>query len=264
MLITSRSNPQVKQVRKLAQLKARRETDCFFVGGPHLVLEALAAEASVEQLLLCPELVETLEPEIRHRIAAAAADHTTLYLNRDVFATVSDRRDQFFGCAAVIHQRWTKLLDIVPQMGQVWLACHAIQYPANLGTMMRTLDAVGGTGLLLLGDSTDPYDPAAVRASQGSVFRHTLVQTNTAELAQWQQRHSLFFVGTSPQAHHDYRSVSYPRPCVVFMGNERSGLGPSEMELCQQLVSIPMLGQCDSLNVAVAAGLILYEAHYRQ
>ncbi len=264
MEITSRKNPQIKQIRKLNQVKERRSTGLYFAGGPHLVLEALAAATPMELLLLCPELLQNVAPDIQERLQAAASHHTTLYLNPDVFASLSERRDQYFGCAAVLRQQWTGLWDVQPQAGELWLACHAIQYPANLGTMMRTLDGVGGAGVLLLGDSTDPYDPAAVRASQGSVFRHTLVQTDVKELRHWHKAHSLFFVATSPGAQQDYRSVRYPRPCVVFMGNERSGLGAEEIGLCDQLVTIPMFGYCDSHNVAVAAGLILYEAHYRQ
>lgn len=111
----------------------------------------------------------------------------------------------------------------------------------------------------MLGDATDPYDPGAVRASMGAIFSQRLVRASMEELDAWKQRHGVMMVGTSDAASVDYRDAPYPRPLILLMGSEREGLAPEEALRCDQMVSIPMLGHGDSLNLAVATGVMLYE-----
>jgi TrmH family RNA methyltransferase len=128
---------------------------------------------------------------------------------------------------------------------------------------MRTADAVGCAGLILLGDTADPYHPDAVRASRGTLFALRLVRASVADLVAWTRRHGVGVVGTSPSAAVEYRGVRYARPLVLLMGSERAGLSAAERALCDRLVRIPMAGSSDSLNLAVSTGVLLYELYHQ-
>jgi RNA methyltransferase, TrmH family len=131
--------------------------------------------------------------------------------------------------------------------------------PGNLGTILRTNDAVGGRGVVLLDHSTDPYDPTAARASIGALFSQRLVKAGLDEFAEWKHRQSVPLVGTSGAAQADYQDYRYPQALVVLMGSEREGLDEKHLRLCDQVVRIPMVGRSDSLNLAVATAVVLYE-----
>ena len=135
----------------------------------------------------------------------------------------------------------------------------AVADPGNLGTIMRTADAVGCRGIILLGHSTDPYDPTAVKASMGALFSLELFQSDWQPFAQWQRDHRITLVGTSDHAETDYQAIKYRRPLVLLMGSERHGLSSEMMTACDHLVQIPMVGRSDSLNLAVASAVMLYE-----
>lgn len=163
------------------------------------------------------------------------------------------------GIGAVVRQKWLPL-DRVKLSGKLcWIACEDIQSPGNLGTILRTSDAVGGAGLILLGDATDPYDPATVRASMGAMFSQRLVRTTVNSLAQWKRQRQWLLVGTSPSGSIDYQSVAYTSPTIVLLGSERKGLSQELQSMCDLMVRIPMVGRSDSLNVAIATGIMLYE-----
>lgn len=140
-----------------------------------------------------------------------------------------------------------------------WLAAHSVRSPGNLGTIMRTAEAVSAAGIIMLGDNVDPFHPATVRASMGSIFSLTLVRTNFKSFASWASDNECFVVGTSPGAQLDFRLVAYPRRTIVFLGDERKGLSDEELAACSAVVSIPMVGDVDSLNVSIATGVMLYE-----
>ena len=151
-----------------------------------------------------------------------------------------------------------------PQSGPdaCWIALETIRSPGNLGTILRTCEAVGAAGLILLrprGAVIDPHDPDVVRASLGAVLSRRLVRATPSELRGWARRSDCVVVGATPKGSHDYRAVSYRRPVVLMLGDERKGLSPRQQALCDVTVRIPMAGRGDSLNVAVAAGVLLYE-----
>ncbi len=262
MRITSRSNQRIKEIRKLQSAKERRSSGQCLITGPHLVVEALQTKTPIQQLILAPELMAQLPQPVQELLAEAAKGISTLYTTPAVFETLGSRRDMFFGTAAVIEQQWTPLEQLQVHRGDIWVACDSLQYPANAGTILRTMDGAGAAGIMFTGDSTDPYDPAAIRASQGALFSKQHSRIDSKSLGTWIRRHDVHVVGTSPSAAGSYREAAYPRPCLLYMGNEQRGLGPEEMALCHELVRIPMAGRCDSLNVAVAAGLMLYEAFH--
>ena len=181
----------------------------------------------------------------------------------EVFASLSDKEGKH-GIGAVVCQRWDSLAAIPPEDGLCWIALESVQYPGNLGPILRVSDAVGGAGVLLIGHTADPYDPTAVRASTGAVLAQSLVRTCLEHFARWKHQHQITVVGASPAAEQDYREVAYPPPLALFLGSERHGLSPQEQALCDRMVRIPMVGRSDSLNLAVATSLLLYEVFHQR
>jgi RNA methyltransferase, TrmH family len=262
MVILSRHNARIKQIRGLRHRKYREESGLFFVEGIRLVAEAVQTRAEIETLVVAPSLLRSplacqIVDELRLRHVSCVE------VTPEVFDTLAVRNGAQ-GIGAVVRQRWERLEAVRLEDGRCWVAVDAVQYPGNLGTILRTCAAVGGAGVLLIGPATDPYDPSAVRATLGTLFSQRLVRASFAELAAWKRRHGYRLVGTSPAAVADYKGVAYQPPLVLFMGSERRGLSPEEQALCDLVVRIPMTGRCDSLNLGVAAGIVLYEIFNQQ
>jgi TrmH family RNA methyltransferase len=186
-----------------------------------------------------------------------------LEVSADVFRSISPREGPQ-GLGAVVRQHWQTLGRVDPSRDFCWVALDSAQDPGNVGTIMRTTDAVGGSGIILLGAGTDPYDPTSVRASMGAAVSLTLIRTTFDELVAWTRLHDVTLVGTSDTADVDYHDVRYRSPLVVLMGNEREGLSDRQQAACGAVVSIPMVGRSDSLNLAVATGVMLYEIFNQQ
>jgi len=182
-----------------------------------------------------------------------------LEVSAEVFERLSTK-DGPQGLAAVVGQQWEDLRRVQPQSGRPWVALESVADPGNLGTILRTSDGAGGAGVILLDNSTDPYDPSAVRASMGALFSQKIVRATSQEFADWKLSTHCALVGTSDAAREDYHGFAYPDPLVVLMGSERQGLSEDLLRLCDVVVSIPMLGKSDSLNLAVATALVLYES----
>ncbi len=257
MLISSLGNAQVKQIRLLAQRKERDRTGLFFIEGLRSTAEAVQLGAAITQLVVAPALLTSAFGQ------ALVAEHqsrggATLEVTPEVFASLS-AKDGPQGLGAVVRQRWEPLDNVRLGDELGWVVLDAVQDPGNLGTILRTADAVGCAGVVLLGSATDPYDPAAVRASMGALFAQRLVKADWATFIAWQRRHGYSLVGTSDAASLDYRAARYAPPTLLLMGSERQGLSAAQQAECDALVSIPMRGRSDSLNLAVATGVMLYE-----
>ena len=137
----------------------------------------------------------------------------------------------------------------------------AVRSEGNLGTLIRTSEAVGGAGFILVGPRIDPFDPAVVRASMGALFRQAFIRTTHGSLRNWLRRHRCRAVGASPDGSAELHRFDYPRPTILVLGEERGGLTPLQRELCSHLVRIPMVGAADSLNLGVAGSLLLYDVY---
>jgi len=261
MLITSLSNERIKAIRKLQDRKARRESGLFIIEGLRIVAEAAsqaaAGRARIDTLVVAPEL---LKSDYGQKLIAdqAARGVPVLEVSAEVFQRLSSKEGPQ-GIAAVVQQRWLALRDVALQPGDVRVALDSVADPGNLGTILRTLAATGGKGVILLDQSTDPYDPAAARGSMGALFTCDLVRASFAEFAGWQRACGYPVFGTSDKAQTDYHACRYPDSLVLLMGSERQGLQEHHLALCDAVVSIPMLGSSDSLNLAVATAVVLYE-----
>lgn len=261
MIITSPNNPRVKHIRKLHERKYRESYSQFFIEGLRIVAQAIEEGIEIEYLVVSDELLVS-------DFGASLVDQQKqggtpiLHVSGDIFKRIS-QKDGPQGLALVGKQSWHNLMQTAPLENELWLALDRIQDPGNLGTIIRTADAVGCSGLILLGNCTDPYDPAALRASMGAVFTVKIVKSPLEDFTLWRARYEIPVLGTSDQANTYYRSWSYPQRLVILMGSEREGLHGDLQGLCDEIVGIPMAGKSDSLNLAVATGVILYE-YYEQ
>ncbi|MBN9392413.1 MAG: RNA methyltransferase [Chloroflexi bacterium] len=262
MYISSRANPLIKQVRQLRQRKYRDETGLFYVEGIRLVVEALKSGNKIENLLVAPEL---LTSQFAHDFLKTAGSNglNKVEVSREVFESFALKENPQ-GLAAVLKAKWSSLPEVDRENPEVILALNEIQDPGNLGSIIRTADAVGLDTLALLGNCTDPYDPVAIRASMGAVFTQNLIKMSFEELAAWTAGKGIQLIGASGNAQVNYRAASYPRPLVLLMGSEQHGLSNYQQAACDMLVSIPMKGRSDSLNLAIATSIILYEVFSRQ
>lgn len=258
-MITSTSNPAIKSIRKLADRKDRRQTGLFFVEGLRNVGEAVQQGWDLETLVVSPELLVSLFGQ-QLVDQAVSAGSTVLEVSADVFAYLSAKEGPQ-GIAAVGRQRWTQLVDVQLAPGDTWIALDSIQDPGNLGTILRTCDATGCRGVILLDQSTDPYDPGAIRASMGAIFNTPVVKTTYTDFARWKRDQLVPVIGTSDKAPLDYHAYKYPPAHVVLMGSERQGLQEHHTAICDAVVSIPMAGTSDSLNLAAATAVVLYEIY---
>jgi RNA methyltransferase, TrmH family len=256
-LITSHSNPKIKQARVLRQRKQRDETGLFLVEGLFHIGEALTAHVAIDSLFYAPDLMDS--DFARQLIDRAAADGTACYeTTAEIFASLAAKENPQ-GVIAVVQQRRTLLADLTPQNFPWGVAIVSPQDPGNVGTILRTIDAVGASGLILLDSSVDPHHPTAVRASLGSIFWYPIVSTSFVEWSHWARQRGYHIYGTSAKGSVDYQAVEvYERPLIVLLGSEREGLSPEQAAVCDRLVRLPMRGHVSSLNLAVAAGVVLY------
>jgi RNA methyltransferase, TrmH family len=256
-MITSFANPKVKFLRKLEQKKYRQETGVFLIEGLRVVGEAVQIKAPIQYLVIAPDL---LTSQFGNDIIRQASEQKkdVVEVSAEIFQKLA-HKDGPQGIAAVVQQAWVALEQVIVKPDDLWVVLDEIADPGNLGTILRTADAVGVSGIILTGHTTDPYDPTAVKASMGAVFTLHLVQSTWDQVYQWREQNHVNLVGTSDSAEKDYQSVKYTRPIALLMGSERHGLGTEVQAACDLMVRIPMAGRSDSLNLAVATGVMLYE-----
>ena len=255
--ITSLANPLVKEIRGLALAKNRKASRLFVAEGLKLIADAIEAGWRIRTLVHATRvanegLVERLSATARVRGADIVS------VSEPVLEKIA-RRDNPQAVLGVFEQRLVRPADIHPRAGDVHVALEAIRDPGNLGTIIRTVDAVGAAGVILVGDTVDPFSVEAVRATMGSVFHVPLARASHAEFETLRARWGGTVVGTHLAATTDYRGADYRGPVLVVMGGEQAGLTPALAESCGLLVRIPMAGRADSLNLAVATGVMLFE-----
>ncbi len=257
-VITSTSNPRIKDIRKLRDRKFRAESSLAWVEGLRVCGDAFTRTDDIQLVVICMESLHSdFAGELLDRAEKAGIE--VLDVSRDVYATLSGK-DNPQGMGVVIQQKYRELEDIHLTKGDLWVALDRIADPGNLGTIMRTLDACGGKGVFLLDQCTDPYDPTSIRASTGAVFHEQLVRTDTVSFARWKKTNSVPLVGAvAVPGAKDYHSQKYPDPLILIMGSEREGLTHELTNLCEACVTIPMVGHVDSMNLAEATAITLYE-----
>ena len=270
-LITSLTNPLIKKTRSLRQRKARAETGLFLAEGLHHVGEALEAGWEIDLILYSPDvLTSDFARDLISRVASAAQPggvmppvHNATGMSpvvQPVSVTVMESladKENPQGILAVVHQKLTRLDEI--ESIRIGAAVVSPQDPGNIGTILRTLDAVGADALFLLDGGVDPYHPTSVRASMGTIFWKPIVQTSFDECMDWSRRGGYQRIATSAHATQNYHELRPHAPWILVLGSEQKGLSMEYLKACDVNVSLPMRGRASSLNLAVAAGILLYQ-----
>ncbi|MFZ5670487.1 MAG: TrmH family RNA methyltransferase [Pseudomonadota bacterium] len=257
-VVTSHGNPTVKAVKALHMRKAREESGRFLAEGLKIVTEAIDLGHAPKILLHGRDAAD--HPLLKRAAAVAeAAGGEVIEVNREILEKIA-RRDNPQAVLAVFEQRFAPLEALTPASAKVWVALHQVRDPGNLGTIIRTADAAGCGGVILVGDCCDPFSVEAVRATMGSIFAVPIARATEVEFIAWRERWPGSVVGTLLTASVDHRAADYRRPTLILMGNEQAGLPPEMAALCDVNVKIPMRGRADSLNLAVATGIMIYAA----
>ena len=257
-LITSLSNPLIKQARSLHQKKARSESGLFLVEGIHHVGEAIEAGWAVETILFAPELLTSnFAKDLLSRHSFESQP-----VSAQVMESLAGKENPQ-GILAMVRQKETQFSDIASLKNSVALV--SPQDPGNVGTILRTLDAAGADALFILdsqektGGSVELYHPTVIRASMGTIFWKPVIRASFDHFIKWARKGGYQLIGTSARGDVDYRGLIPNSPWIVVLGNEQKGLSPEQLNACDVAVSMPMKGKVSSLNLAVAAGVLLYQ-----
>ena len=255
--VTAFSNATVKRLRSLRDKKGRRAERLFLAEGLRILTEARDSG----QL---PEIVAFSAEGAKHPLAVEiiaateAAGGEAIETSPDILSKMSgkDNPQLLLGAYRVPD---TALQRIDRAAAPIWLVAEKLRDPGNLGTILRTGDAVGAGGLILVDDSADPFSVEAVRASMGAIFTQAVAQAPWDDFIAWLRSGEGQLVGTSLKASVDYRLPRYEAPTFILVGNEAQGLPAAYEEECDVRVKIPMMGRADSLNAAVATAVMAYE-----
>ena len=257
--ITSLSNPIIKDIKSLTQKKNRDASNKFIAEGLKLVIDAIDRGWEIEILIYSKAAAQK---EIVQKTAAKVVANSGLVLEvTEKVLTSITRRDNPQMVVGVFKQKFTELNKIKPEIGDTYIALDRVRDPGNLGTIIRTADAAGIKGVILVGATTDAFSIETVRATMGSVFAMPISKCDVEDFLKWQSMHDVSVIGSHLKGSVDYRTIDYTsKPTILLMGNEQAGL-PDELALkCDQLARIPQVGDADSLNLAIATALMSYEA----
>ena len=247
-LITSAANPEIKMLRSLAQKKYREEENLFLLEGMPHVKEALAGGLELAKLIYTAEA--------RNYIQQIETKAERIEVSAEIMSRITGR-DNAQPVLGAFRPRW---IDIAMVRDSLWVGLETIRDPGNLGTIIRTADAAGAKGVLLIGECCDPWAPETVRASMGSISRIVIARAGAPEFVAWKRRGwSGQVIGTHLRTETDYRNADYALPLMLLMGGESNGLSDEVAGACDRLVRIPMAGGVSSLNVATVGALLAFE-----
>ena len=250
--------PTLSTIQRLQSDRRFRDTNgIFFVEGIRNFIEAVDHRFSLEALLYSERLL--INPTARKLVRRLKRSGVPFArVTPEQFRRVS-RTERASGVGAILRQRIQRLDQIKLDEQQCWTALSHVRSPGNFGSLLRTSAASGAGGFILLGDRVDPFDPAVVRATMGALFKQTLVRTTADQLTLWVRKHNIQVIGASPDGLVGYDQVNYRRPALLMLGGERKGLTEEQRAMCHHIVRIPMADGIDSLNLAVAGSLLMYE-----
>ncbi len=255
--ISGFSNPTVKYLRSLRDKKHRRRTGQFLVEGLRLLEDARVSGRLPRELVMAEgrephELLDRLEAEVD------AAGGEVVTTTPDILSKITGKSNSQ-SVIGLFDEFETGLGLLDRDAAPIWLVTQELRDPGNLGTMLRTCDAVGAGGLILIDDCADPFSAEAVRASMGAVFTQQVAQARWEEFVPWLRAGPGQLVAASLREAVPYRGAEYAAPCFILVGNESQGLPQAYEDECDLRVTMPMRGRADSLNAAVAGAVLAYE-----
>ena len=253
-IITSKDNEIIKNIKKLKEKKYRDQENKFIVEGIKMVQEALTEQAKISKIVICEDCINdgTISQELLYEIAK----QDCIYVSEKVFQSITDVTNPQ-GILAVLEKENGE--DKILYDEDIIVVLDGIQDPGNLGTILRTLDSVNLKQIILSEQKADPYNPKVVRSTMGAIYRVNMIRSkNIIETLKNMKKHKYDIVVTSLQTNESIYDIDYKKK-VIVIGNEANGVSKEVMELANKKVKIPMLGKTESLNAAVATGIILYE-----
>jgi len=255
--ITAYSNPLIKRVRALREKRHRRDEGLFLAEGLRILTEAREAGRLPHYLFFARDSAN--HPLVRKLVAEVeAAGGEAIETVPDILSKLSGK-DNPQAVVGVFAEFAATLDQFDRTRSPIWLVAERLRDPGNLGTILRTGDAVGAGGLILIGECVDPFSVEAVRASMGALFTVPVVRSGWEEFLAWLRAGPGQLVGLSLDTDVDYRSARYGAPTFLLTGNEAQGMPADYAAACDLLVKIPMRGKADSLNAAVATAVMAYE-----
>lgn len=255
--IDSPKNPFIKELLRLRERRERDRSGRFLIEGVREVERALAAGIRIDQLLVAPELTRPEGQALAATAERSGISVTELSGQAFVRLTIRENPDGLMALA----DTWRTGLSELELPGEPLLVVlDGLEKPGNLGALLRTADAVDADAVFVTGPGTDPFNPNVIRASMGSLFSRPLVTAQAEELRRYLEARGVRIVATSPSANRPYWDASLTGPLAIVLGTEHQGLGSEWLAAADEQVHIPMAGMADSLNVATAGALVLYEA----
>jgi len=256
-LISNAHDPRFLTLRSLQTPQGRSRTGRYIIEGIRHLARAVEHNAPIKSVFLDPSvLCNPFGQKLAHRLRKRGIP--SIRLSQQLYRVMTLAAEPQ-GIGAVLRQQWTSLQQVRMRRNSLWLAVESIESPGNLGTMIRTAEAAGASGIFMFSPDCDPYDPATVRATMGSLFSQKLVKCLPREFIDWTNSNGVTVVASSPAGLMDYKALHYRFPIVLVIGNEKRGLSEQLIEAADFIVRIPMCGNCDSINAAVAAGVLLFE-----
>jgi len=256
-LVSSARDPRFLALRSLQTHQGRFRTGLYIIEGIRHLARAVQHNAPIESVFVDPSVLPNpFGQKLARRLRRSGIPGIRLshQLYRDLTLAGEPQ-----GIGAVLRQQWTPLLNVGIEPRSLWLAVESIESRGNLGTMIRTAEAAGATGVFILNSDCDPYDPATVRATMGSLFSQKLIWCSPKEFTNWAKSNRVAVVASSPAGLMDYKALRYRFPAVLVIGSEKRGLSAQLLDAADFVVRIPMRGGCDSINAAVASGILLFE-----
>ncbi|EYS90825.1 hypothetical protein X471_00958 [Bartonella bacilliformis str. Heidi Mejia] len=255
--ITSLSNPIIKDLKALNKKKKRNQEGLFMAEGLKLVIDALNLGWTIQTLIFSKSTRgnTTIENTAAHILANGGY---VIRASQKIMESIT-HRDNPQTVVGIFKQQWHPIETITESAKDVYIALDRVRDPGNLGTIIRTADAVGAKGVILIGETTDPFSPETVRATMGSIFSIPLYRFNENAFLDWSTNFKGMIIGAHLQGAVDYRTIDFKGPIILLMGNEQQGLSNALANRCHQLARIPQNGHADSLNLAIATAIMLYE-----
>ena len=253
-VISSKENELIKHIKKLKDKKERDISNEYIIEGVKLIQEAIQEKAKIKQIIICEECekAEAIPKEIMYEIAR----YECIYITKKLYNYLTEVKTPQGILAVIEKESNEKNIDYTQE---IIVALDGIQDPGNLGTILRTVDSIGLTQILVSKDTADSYNPKVVRSTMGAIFRVKIIECEDLEKTLKEiKRHKFEIVVTSLQTKNSIYDIDYKKK-VIVIGNEANGVQEKIQQLADKKVKIPMLGKTESLNASVATGIILYE-----
>ena len=256
-LVSNLHDPRFVALRNLQTEKGRVQTGNYLIEGIRHLARAVEQNSRLEQLIVVPSVLSnSFGQKLVRKVQQSSVP--CIRLTPDLYRELTLAAEPQ-GVGAVLKQQWSSIHCVKPKPDSLWLAVESVDLPGNLGTILRTAEAAGAAGIFMMGPHVDPWDPACVRASMGSLFSLRLVRCTAREFAEWARSSRVTMIASSPNGLLDFKEFRCRWPAVLLIGSERQGLSQQLMDGSDFVLRIPMHNRCDSINASVAAGILLFE-----